>query len=145
MGDKNLIAVSTQRPDNSFDVKIYVAITPEGTLQPLARRQRRRADHVVKLKIEYPTYEEEIGMRQRATVFDERNQVHYTDFAKLTEERVRCCLVKWDLHEKIPGLTKRLHRLRRELEDDSMELWKNLPPLLRKTIAEEVNMAIGMA
>jgi len=84
-------------------------------------------------------------MKHKATSYDELHQLHYTDYANLTEQRVRKCLVGWDLHKKVPGLTKKLHRVHGNLEDDAMELWQQLPPLIRKLIADLINAALGPA
>lgn len=138
-----LKAAGTKSPNNRFEDHIYARISDRGTLEILDMKKRRAATHKLRFEIEYPTYEVELEIRRRATVYDERFQVHYTDFARLTEERVRHCLVKWDLHSKLPGVTKRLHRKMGTLEDDSMEQWKNLPPLLRKAIAYLIDGALG--
>lgn len=138
-----LTALNTRKPNNRFEQRIYIRVTPEGTIQPLDKRKRRAAEYEFVLQLEYPSYEDELKIKALVTKYDEQHQIHFTDYALLTEERVRRCLVQWDIHEKLPQLTKKLHRIRGELEDDSMSLWKELPPLLRKTIADRINIALG--
>jgi len=138
-------AKSTASNENRFPERIYLRVNENGTISPVEKRYRRRATHYFEIEIEYPKYSEELDMKSKSTTYDEHNQIHYTDYAMLTEHRVQRCLVRWDLHKKIPGLTKRLHRVHGFLEDDSMELWRKLPPPIRKTIADLINIALGPA
>jgi hypothetical protein len=138
-------ALSTERPSNRFDTHIYFRVSPEGMLIPLERRKRKAAQYVFTLTIEYPAYEEELKMKLDCTRYDENHHIHYTDYDLVTEARVRKCLVRWDLHEKLPGFTIRLHRIQRQLEDESMDAWKRLPPLVRKTVGAAINEALGPA
>lgn len=138
-------AFHTERPNNKFVEKVYVRVFQDGTMKPVDRRQRRSATHVVKLEIEYISYEEELEIKRGAVRFDERNNVHYTDYDYVSEERIRRCLAGWNLHELFPGVFPKLYRVRRVLEDDSMEAWKRLPPLLRKGISMTINGALGPA
>lgn len=145
-------ATSTTWQEGRFDVPLYIRVTPEGTLQPINRKMKAAANYKIRLTLEYPTYQEELEIRKQSTRYDRTEHVHYTDVGQLTEMRVRRCLVSWDLHEKIPELFKtiktegtpgRLHRLQRQLDDESLELWQKLPPLIRKSIAEIINAYIG--
>jgi len=145
MQKPDITATSTERPTNRFTALLYLRVSPEGTLFPIERRKRRAAHYTISLLIEYPTYQDELKIKQDATRYDEGHHVHYIDFDTLTESRVRKCLVSWDLHEKIPGFTQRLHRVTGLLEDDSMESWQKLPPLVRKAISILISEALGHA
>lgn len=137
-------ALSSGKTANRFNVRVYLRVSPEGTLVPILRKYRKSAHYKVDLVFQYPTYEQELELKQLSTQFDTTNQQHMLDYSRLTEERVRRCLVQWNLHEEIPSLeVSRLHRVRGLLEDDSLEEWKRLPPLLRKHIGQMVNEALG--
>lgn len=138
-------AFQTERPNNTFIDKMYIRVFQDGTVRPVDRKQRRSATHVVELKIEYIPYEEELEIKRGAIRFDERNHVHYTDYDYVSEERIRRCLAGWNLHELFPSMFPKLYRVRRVLEDDSVEAWRKLPPLLRKSISMTVNAALGPA
>lgn len=137
-------AFSTEKPNNRFIISLYVRVTNEGTLIPLDRRRRRGAHYTGKLTLEYPTYEDELQMKQDATKYYEQYHLQQLDYDSVTESRIRRCLVRWDLDESIPPLrTKKIHRILGKLDDDSMELWKKLPPLIRKAIAMLINELLG--
>jgi len=138
-------AKSTASDQNRFPERIYLRVNKNGTVVPVEKRYRRRATTYFEIEIEYPKYTEELEMKNKVTAYDEHNQIHYTDYASLTELRVQRCLVRWDLHKKLPGITKKLHRVQGYLEDDSIELWRKLPPLIRKAIADLINVALGPA
>jgi hypothetical protein len=76
-------------------------------------------------------------------LFDERNNYHYPDYEIITEERIRNCLVSWNLDKQFPDDFKKLFRVRGVLEDDSVDQWKDLPPLIRKAIGSAINEALG--
>jgi hypothetical protein len=139
-----IVASSTFQGKNRFEVKLFLMVTPEGTLLPLSRRFRRKAHYEVKLTLEYPTYQQELKFKQEATRYDQNNHIHWVDVDQLYEMRVRNCLRKWDLHEVVPELNlEQLHSVRGELEDDSFQMWQCLPPLLRRAIIDIVNAYLG--
>lgn len=135
--------LSTIKGKNRFSVPLYIKVAANKTLRPIG--SRRQADFICQLVFEYPTYQEELDAKKAATNYDEFRQIHWIDQDKLSEWRVRRCLVKWDLHQKIPGLTKRLHRINNQLEDDSLELFMQLPPLVRKAITQRLWENLGSA
>lgn len=142
-------AYSTSRPNNSFTTCLYLKVSEEGTLFALDRRRRKSADYVAKLTIEYPSYETETQIKQRCTRYDESHSQFIVDYDTLTEERVRKCLMSWNLHEAMPFLFPsgmgKLHRYHGELDDESLDLWKGLAPSIRKSVAWLINEAIGVA
>jgi hypothetical protein len=140
---QEITAKSTKPNENRFTEIIYVRPAKNGTIEILEYKKRRLATVQLRILIEYPTYETELEIRQKANIYDERNQIHYVDIPTVSLERIRHCLVRWDFHEKIPGLTKRLHRKTGILEDDSVDLWKKLPPNLRKYISYLIDIALG--
>ncbi len=137
-------AISTDKPNNRVIIPLYVRVTTEGYLIPIDKKKRRAAHFTGKLTVEYPSYEEELQMKQEATRYYEQYHIQQLDYESLTEARVRRCLVRWDLEESMPALgVKRLHRHLGHLEDDSMEIWKKLPPLIRKAIGMLINDLLG--
>jgi hypothetical protein len=144
MSTPEVKATSTKWQKGRFDTHLYLRVTPEGTLLPLVKAQRRAAHYKIKLTLEYPTYQEEIDITREATRYDRNEHIHYTDLPTLYESRVRRCLVQWDLHERIPALeVNKLHRHNRQLDDESLNMWQDLPPLLRKAIVEAVMRFVG--
>jgi hypothetical protein len=99
------------------------------------------ADFRCTLLLEYPTYEEELRIKQNCQVIDDYGT--RLDWDRFVEARVRRCLIRWDLHERIPNFTEKLLRLNDSLDDDSLRLWKELPPLVRKEIIRLVNENMG--
>jgi len=143
-GEIQPVASSTKQPHNRFKVTFYVKKTPEGQLISVGRRYRKAALFTFTITVEYPSYGEEVEMFHKVRRFDDANQSHFIDQHQMTEDRVRRCLVSWDLHEQSPHWAKKkLHRMSGLLDDESLDYWKELPPLLRKAIADTINDALG--
>ncbi len=62
-----ILARGTQFGGNRFKVRIYIKITEEGTLMPLSHKFRKRADRVLTVELEYPTYQEELEFKRQST------------------------------------------------------------------------------
>lgn len=140
----SLEVVSTDHGQNRFTLSLHLKITPEGTLFPLSTKFRKRADRIVHITIEYPTYQEELTMKREATKYDKVEHCHFIDTDQLQEARIRRCLRKWDLHEVLPELqVDQLHVEKKILSDDSLDMWQRLPPLLRKAISNLIYVYIG--
>lgn len=139
-----LEALDSRGVKSQFSTKIYLQVSDSGTLQPISRKFRKAAHYILTLKLQYPTYQEELDIKQTCTVFDRQNQVHVVDFERLTAMRVEKCLISWNLHEILPEITSQeLVRVNEVLTRESMAVWRGLPPLLRKEIGNQVNAAIG--
>jgi hypothetical protein len=136
------VATSTEKGKNRFFIRLYLRVH-NSTLRPVERR--RDADYITTIICEYPTYEEELQIKKNCTTFDEYHSVHLIDHDKIAEWRLRRCIVNWDLHKKIPGLTKRLHRKEGLLTDDTFQLVLQLPPVVRKLITNKLWEALGPA
>jgi hypothetical protein len=134
-------ASSTNKGSNRFKTVLYLRVMPNRTLRPVDHRSA--AHYKVILELEYPTYEEELMAKKQATTFDEYHSIHYVDQDQLSEWRLRRCLVRWNMHKAIPGLTKRILRHQGVLSDDSMETIKQLPPLIRKAIISRIWEYLG--
>jgi hypothetical protein len=137
-------ATTTEKPFNRITLPLYLRVTPEGAFIPLDRKKRRAAHYTAKVTIEYPSYEEELRMKQESMRYSEQYHLQQLDYDSLTEARLRRCLIRWDLHESVPTLkTQKLHRYLGALTDDSIEVWKKLPPLVRKAISLLINDMLG--
>lgn len=136
-----LVLGTTSSLNNSFEDSLNLQVQANGTLRPVSNP--KMADYRCKIKIEYPTYQEELEIKKLCTEYDETHAVHYIDQESLTEWRVRRCLADWNLHDVVPGLTGKLIRMQGKLEDKSMERFKSLPPLIRKRIIDKINRALG--
>jgi hypothetical protein len=132
------VAKSTSKGENRFVIRVYLRIANR-TLKPSGKRE---SDFTGTIFCEYPTYEEEIEAKKNNTIFDEYHSIHVVDHDKISEWRLRRCIVNWDLH-KIPGFTKRLHRRDNLLTDDTFQLVLRLPPLIRKFIINKLWEALG--
>jgi hypothetical protein len=87
--------------------------------------------------------QEELQTKKAFTTFDELNSIHVIDHEKIAEWRLRRCLVKWNLHTKIPGMAIRLIKVQGYLEDESFNCVLKLPPLVRKAITQKIWDALG--
>lgn len=132
--------VEVTKTGQRFNVPLFVRVDDvTGTLIPA--ENEHVADYSFQLTLEYPLYEEELQLKKSCQFQDEYG--YRFDYEKFLEERVRRCLVKWDLQDRIPDLTDKLLRTRNLLTDESLELWKTLPPLIRKQIADTITTYIG--
>lgn len=139
-----LEALDSRGIKSQFDVKLYLQVTDSGTLQPLSKKFRKAAHYTLTLRLQYPTYQEELDIKQACTVFDRQNQIHIVDFERLTAMRVEKCLISWDFPKILPQVTtQELLRVNESLTRESMAAWRALPPLVRKEIGNQVNSAIG--
>ena len=138
-------ATSTQEDENRFRDFLYVRVSEIGTIMLVERRTPQLAHKKITITVEYPKYAKELEIKKEATRWDQQHNAHYVDYDLITEQRVRHCLVSWDLHEQFPGMTQKLHRRQGMLEDESLEHWKKLPPVLRKSIGNMINEHIGPA
>lgn len=136
-------AAGTAAGSNRFKLPLFLRVLPNHTIRPVDRRDQ--AHYTVVLEFEYPTYEEELAAKQEALRYDEFHSVHYIDQDHLSEWRVRRCLVRWNMHKVVPGFTKRLHRVKGQLEDDSWVVFKTLPPLVRKAVILKLWNVLGPA
>lgn len=134
------VATSTEKGKNRFPIRVLLSIHNR-TLIPVARKSE--ADYIGTITCEYPTYEEELTTKKENTTYDEFHSLHLVDHEKIAEWRLRKCIVSWDLHKKIPGLTQRLFRVEGKLSDDSFEAVLKLPPLVRKQIIQKLWEALG--
>lgn len=123
-----------------FQIPLFLRID-DLTGVPIPSETEQVADYKFSITVEYPTYEEELQIKKVCQVSDDYG--YRFDYEKFVEERVRRCLIKWDLHEKIPNFTDKLFRVRNVLTDESLELWKKLPPLVRKYISETIGIYMG--
>ena len=134
------IAASTK---SRFEKKLYAFVTPEGTIRPIAKKVKGLEVICLKLIIEYPTYGEELEQKRRVYKEDENTGRAFWDQDLLTELRVRRSLIQWNLQE-FPFLNvSKILRVQNQMVDASMEQWQNLAPLLRKHIANSINMELG--
>ncbi len=141
-----MAADSTQPGDNRFEVKIYLRRTEDGVLVPLLARYRRRATFVVRLQLEYPTYQEERNVKLNCTRWRDKEKVFFVDYDALDEIRVSRCLIGWNLHELFPGRVEPIQRAGGQpstMLEASLQQWRNLPPLLRKSITGRINEVLG--
>lgn len=134
--------LTTKKGENRFKVRLGYVLLPNNTLRTAPIR---KADYVVTLICEYPTYEEELEAKKKYTLFDENNSMYQIDTDKLSEWHIRRCLVQWDWG-KVFGLKGyRLHRIQGLLADDSLALVLGLPPLVRKSISRQLWKHLGPA
>jgi hypothetical protein len=139
--EKPLEATSTSTGSNKFRLPLYLRVMGNRTLRPVSKKQF--AHYNVMLICEYPRYEEEIAAKREHTLYDEFNSLRYIDVDALTEWRVRRCLRSWNFHKVVDGFTKKLIRGGNLLTDESMVVYKTLPPLIRKEISSKIWQAIG--
>jgi len=137
----DISATTTDPGKNRFRVPLFLRVLSNRTLRPV--KSKSASNYVVVLTFEYPTYEEELEAKKACTNFDEFHSLHFVDHDRLSEWRVRRCLVAWDLHKKVKGLTIKLHRIANQLEDESMAAYKRLPPLIRKAIINKLWESMG--
>lgn len=136
---------STQPGHNQFIETLYFRVAENGVLWPLSPEHRKAADVTVRLTLEYPTYDEELLIKNDATKYHQIYETLFVDHDKIDEQRVRRCLVAWDLDTL---WSKQIHPLQRRgnaLDDSSMAEWKQLPPLVRKAISQRIHDALGPA
>lgn len=139
-----LEALDSRGIKSQFDIKIYLQVSDSGTLIPVGKKFRKASHYTLVLKVQYPTYEDELSIKQTCTVFDRQNQVHIVDFDRLSAMRVEKCLVAWNLPEILPEITtQEIIRVNEAVTRECMAVWRGLPPLLRKEIASQINMAVG--
>jgi len=143
MNEQPELVSGTKKGQNKFKEFLFLKVNANGTIEPLEKSQRDEAVHTLKLTLRYPSYQLEMQIKARALKFDEKNNYHYNDTDIITEERIRNCLVQWNLHEIFPEDYKVLLSVRQVLDDSSMDQWEELPPKLRKAISATVNYAIG--
>jgi hypothetical protein len=139
--ERPLQAKSTEPGANKFRIRLFLRVMGNRTLRPVAKKQY--AHYVVNLICEYPKYEEEINAKRENTSYDEYHSLRYIDIDSLSEWRVRRCLRSWDFHKVIPEFTKKLVRENNLLSEDSMMVYRKLPPLVRKDIANRIWSALG--
>jgi hypothetical protein len=136
-----ITAMSTSPGSNRFKVPLYLRVSSNRTLRPVD--SKHQAHYTVVLEIEYPTYEDELMAKKEATRYDEYHSVHFVEQDHISEWRVRRCLVRWNFHKVVPNFTKRIIRQSGILEDNSMAIYKALPPLIRKAIVMKLWDALG--
>jgi len=133
------LAVSTRSRENIFYLKIFV-LEVEDQLRPVDREYD--ADHIFKFKCEYPSYEEELEARKAATIQNEFSGAEI-EYDMLVRWRVRRCLVSWNIHKELPKIGRKLLRQNSLLTDDSLLCVLQLPPLIRKSLLNKLNEALG--
>jgi hypothetical protein len=139
--EKPLEATSTAAGSNKFRLPLYLRVMGNRTLRPVAKKQF--AHYTVALICEYPTYQEEIAAKRDHTLYDEFHSLRYIDVDALSEWRVRRCLRSWNFHKVVEGFTKKLIRDTNLLSEDSMIVFRSLPPLVRKDITNKIWSALG--
>jgi len=139
--DKPIEATSTATGTNKFRLPLYLRVMSNRTLRPVAKKQF--AHYTVVLVCEYPRYEEEIAAKRENTLYDEYHSLRYIDVDSLAEWRVRRCLRSWNFHKIVPGFTKKLIRDTSLLSEDSMLVYRLLPPLVRKDISNKIWSSLG--
>lgn len=140
--EKPLVGTSTESGKNKFKLPLYLRIMGNRTLRPVNKKEF--AHYVIILSCEYPKVEDEINAKRENMLYDEYHSMHYLDVDAVAEWRVRRCLRSWDFHKKLPGFTKRVIREGDLLTEDSMLLFRALPPLIRKEISARIWNALGV-
>lgn len=138
MSDKTPTVVGFP-PNNQFRTFLNLRVRANGTIEPT--KNRSQSDFRCVLLWEYPAYEKEVGLRRQSNRLDEQGQSVF-DYDAYMENRIRISLVKWSLH-KVPNLTKPINRVQDQLDDQSMRAWRQLPPLIRKSILSTLVRYMG--
>jgi hypothetical protein len=133
-----------QKPEierKKFRLKIYLRIMANRTLRPVNRKELSTLSFMI--ECEYPTYEEELEAKRNATTYDEARGIHYVDNDLISEWRVKRCLIRWSLPQKLHNFCRRLRRSNNQLTSESWEDFRKLPPLVRKAIVNKLWASLG--
>lgn len=83
------------------------------------------------------TFDEDIDMRKKATMYDAMKRIHYVDNDLLNRMKIQKLLKAWSFDEQNPNL-KLLH-VNGVLVDESYDAFKKLQPSIVRYIIEKMN------
>jgi len=129
---------------NQVTLRINFSMDSSGVIEIFSNKDRKKADHYFYITVEYPTYEEELQMKQSFQQYNREVGAIILNLDLFRESRVRRCLAAWTIPKDAPMLEKEpLNRFYSLLDDKSLSQWKSLPPVLRKEISTQIDTVIG--
>lgn len=120
-------------PDDVFQIDVFVR--RKGNRWVVCSEPESTEQHWVRFRMW--TFDEEIDLRKRATVYDKVNRLHLVDQDKMNRLKVQKLLLGWSFSAQNPRL--KLHHVQGVLTDEGWKNFKRLHVNILRHVLETMN------